>query len=193
MVWGKLVQAVSNELDISSPFIVIKTKKGEEIIIDSEDYDLLANKAWYLDSDGYASTTVWNPTTKRNAKVRMHRLLMNVTDSRIIVDHKNRNRVDNRKDNLRIATRAENNRNSKARNGCSSKYKGVSYHPKKKKFFVRIQDKHVGYFTNEIAAANMYNIKAKELYGDFAYVNDCLYMDYEEVLKHKCVKTTKTE
>lgn len=77
---------------------------GKCAIVDPEDYDLLMRYSWYY-RDGYALATI------RDKEVRMHRFIMDETDPEIVIDHVNRNRLDNRKANLRRLTPLENANN----------------------------------------------------------------------------------
>lgn len=107
----------------------------------------------------------------------MHRLLINPKDNEI-VDHRNNNPLDNQKHNLRIADNSGNTRNAKKTSKkTTSKYKGVSFNKPSKSWKVGIFSKesgkeHLGYYSNEIAGALAYNKRAKELFGEFAYLND---------------------
>jgi len=105
---------------------VIYTKKGEEIFVDDCDYDLVSGFYWCLDNYGYARRAI-----KHNRKwttQKIHRLIMNVTDPKIHVDHINGNKLDNRKENLRLCTNAENCRNQKVAKNSQSGIKGLYYH-----------------------------------------------------------------
>lgn len=88
-----------------------------------------------------------------------------------IVDHINRNRLDNRKSNLRLCDNALNQQNSTARKG-SSRFKGVSFHKKRQKFLVqfRFQNKFyfVGWFDDEEDAARAYDDRLCEVAGSLA-------------------------
>lgn len=88
------------------------------------------------------------------------------------VDHKNLNKDDNRWDNLREATNAENGRNrSKLRNNSKSELKGVSWHKHIKKWCasIRVDRKliHLGYFNTPEEAHASYKVAAIELHGEF--------------------------
>ncbi len=99
------------------------------------------------------------------------------TASGLVVDHINHNGLDNRKENLRICTVAENCRNSRPskRKNKLSKYKGVSFDKKRKVYRVLIwhnkKQYFLGTFKNETEAAKAYDRKARELFGEFAYLN----------------------
>jgi HNH endonuclease len=134
--------------------------------VDKEDFDLLNQYKWSLNVYGYAYR---NYSVKNGGM--MHRLIMKCPkDSE--VDHINHNPLDNRKENLRVCSRAENARNSNKKVG-SSIYKGVmKFQGKwraKIKFFYK--DIHIGMFDNEFDAAQAYDLKAKELFGNFAKLN----------------------
>lgn len=96
------------------------------------------------------------------------------------LDHINRIRDDNRIENLRESTQSQNVGNSRkprTMNGkrCSSKYKGVSWDKQHKKWasYIMIKRKkiHLGLFNSEKKAANIYDEKAIELFGEFAKLN----------------------
>jgi hypothetical protein len=91
-------------------------------------------------------------------------------------DHINHNGLDNRKANLRQATRAQNCWNKRKQKGShSSKYKGVSWLSREKKWQARIQANgrkiFIGSFKNEIDAAKAYDRAAKKYYKEFASLN----------------------
>ena len=91
-----------------------------------------------------------------------------------LVDHRNSDPKDNRRENLRLATFAENVRNrSKWQRKTTSRYLGV-YREKggrRKKWAAQIRHKKLGRFDNEIEAAKAYDREARKLYGDFAHLN----------------------
>ena len=83
-------------------------------------------------------------------------------------------RGNNRIENLRLATRTQNNVNRFYNKGVS-KYQGVVYHTKNKKWIAQIgydnKGLYIGSFENEEDAARAYDKKAVELFGEFAYTN----------------------
>lgn len=91
-------------------------------------------------------------------------------------DHINHNGLDNRKANLRPATRAQNSYNRKKyANNSYSKYKGVSFKKKGQKWSAQIsinnKMKFLGYFHREKDAAKAYDAAARKLHGEFASLN----------------------
>ena len=95
----------------------------------------------------------------------------------LMADHINRNKFDNRRVNLRIATKAENSRNKgKTKTACSSRFKGVcwdkDYHKWRSAITVNYVKKFIGLFDDEISAAQAYNDAALSHFGAFACLND---------------------
>lgn len=107
--------------------------------------------------------------------VRMHRLIMGALPGQI-VDHINGDGLDNRRENLRIVSRAQNNQNARCFTGAS-KFKGVAKHHYTHKWRAYIsvggRQVHLGFFTEELAAARAYNKAALEYFGDYAKLNGC--------------------
>ncbi len=104
----------------------------------------------------------------------MHRLIANAP-AHLLVDHIDHDGLNNRKANLRLCSIAQNNQNSRPNRNAASKYKGVSWAQSCRKWFARIRPNrktiYLGLFTDEIEAALAYDRKAKELFGEFAYLN----------------------
>jgi len=96
-------------------------------------------------------------------------------NSKLLVDHKNRDSMDNRRCNLRFATKGQNNMNQSGRSGASSKYKGVSWYKPKKcwRGMIKVEGKNksLGYFESEAEAAKAYDEAARKYHGEFAYQN----------------------
>ena len=113
---------------------------------------------------------------KKRLYINMHREIINPPYP-LVVDHINRNSLDNRKANLRPATQAQNSINRKyiKPKNSSSKYKGVTWHKRIKKWQIQICfngiHKTIGYFHDEIEAAKAYDEAAKKYHGDFAVLN----------------------
>ena len=89
------------------------------------------------------------------------------------IDHKNGNKTDNRISNLHIISASHNAQNRKASKNSTSQYLGV--HKEKNKWRSAIKQNGIRYnlgnFNNENDAAEAYNKKALELYGENAFIN----------------------
>jgi hypothetical protein len=142
-------------------------------MVDDEDFPLLNRHTWRVDVKGYVVTNFCGTT------VRIHRFILNPSNNDQ-VDHINLDKLDNRKENLRICNNALNQANTAKReyvNGkrTSSKYKGVHWRKDMNKWCARISHMNtriqLGFFDNEEDAAIAYNKKALELWGDFARIN----------------------
>ncbi len=155
----------------------IKLTQGKVALVDDEDFEYLNQFKWYAYKSRntfYAGRKLRLGVNKR-AIIIMHREILGLKDSEIKGDHIDHNGLNNQRYNLRIATNAENCKNQKPREGCSSKYKGVSWHKRDKIWSVGIRinerRKHIGYFEDEIEAAKAYDKMAKLHFGEFACLN----------------------
>jgi hypothetical protein len=148
---------------------------GGYTLVDESDYDYLSPFTWSRATVGYAVRHEGGKT------IYMHRSVMGLAEGDgMYVDHINRDMLDNRKSNLRVCTKSQNQCNQKPKkklDGTSqSKYKGVSIRPSKSSKPWRCRIAYKGktitkYFTTEIEAAKEYNRLAREVHGEFAYVN----------------------
>lgn len=158
--------------------IITSPKYGtHEVLVDEEDFDLLSKYKWgvvSLKGNIYASTCI----TRVN-KVLMHRMIMGLSGKKmkkIIVDHIDHNTINNQKNNLRKCSTAQNCRNSKLSKNSTTKYKGVYFNKKIKRYqvFITINRKHISggpSFTSKNAAAERYNELAVIHHGEFAKLN----------------------
>ncbi|QMV33173.1 hypothetical protein 23F_00011 [Ralstonia phage Gerry] len=149
----------------------IKTKKGEVILVDDEDFDWLNQWRWWLCNKGYARRSYKGEDGKL-VTIQMHRLIAGVTDPSIQVDHKNGNRLDNSRENLRRCIIAENVRNRKMHAGKSTGFKGVYAHRSGGNFHARItfdgRARYLGTFETPELAHEFYCLAADMLHGEFA-------------------------
>jgi hypothetical protein len=151
----------------------IPLTKGKVALVDDEDFEELSKHKWFYCAIGYA---VRNKSKKIPGLVRciyMHREIMNCPQE-MIIDHVDHDTLNNQKSNLRICTYSQNlvNRLKYIRSEKSSNYKGVDYCNKSgNKWRVRVWNKHIGYYETELEAALVYDKIAKEIYGEFAYLN----------------------
>ncbi len=162
-------------LDQGDGTYLIPVTRGEYALIDADDWLLIKDYAWQLKSDSknkYAKTTIKVNGDKINLK--MHRVILGLSDPAIHVDHINHNGLDNRRCNIRLCNSNTNSHNTRPRGGTSI-YKGVFYQKRTGSYvsYITVNKKklHIGCFKNEIEAAKSYDEKAKEFFGEFAYLN----------------------
>jgi len=160
---------------------------GHKVLVDDDLYPYLSSFDWFV-YDGYV---IRRATVNGKAKlIRMQREVVGCEDPSLEVDHINGNRLDNRRCNLRVCTKSQNLANrTKKDPKATSKYKGVRYLKTHGYYQVRVtKDKvtyTIGHYTNELAAANMYNHAARTIHGEFYRPNDVMYMSVEECEKYR--------
>lgn len=122
-------------------------------IVDAADADFVNQWRWSLRSGGY----VHRGTNSRGHYFLHRELLGCVEGDGVVVDHINRNRLDNRRSNIRATTKQGNGQNSSSQRGKSSQYRGVHWSKTSKCWIVQVKvdgrAKHIGRFTDEEEAA----------------------------------------
>jgi hypothetical protein len=173
------VESIRTDEIIDGKFKRIPLGEGVYTVVDIKNYEVLINLCrWYFSASGYVVGNI--KVDGVFSQIPMHRFIMGLPPQHFEVDHINNNRLFNVEDNLRICTRQENARNIRAYDKDKhSKYKGVTKN--NDKWESRIKHKgrlyRIGLFTDEVAAANGYNFFAKLLFGEYANLNECPYMD----------------
>lgn len=143
-----------------------KYGKGKFAIIDEEDYNIISKYGWFYHpnnwpdtKEGYACATKRENITNKPKTLRMHKLILNCPKG-MEIDHINRNKLDNRKCNLRICTKSENRHNVGVRSNSTSGIKGISFHKLTNKWQARIQINKkritIGLFDNKNIALQEY-------------------------------------
>lgn len=140
--------------------IPVKIKDGSVIaLVDDADFARLSAYSWWVSGSGYAKRTgVW-----------MHR---DVLSTPLQVDHINGNKLDNRRENLREATRSQNQAHRGAQKNSKSGVKGVSQRGSKWRAFIQVKGRTLwlGSFGTKEEAADAYRVAALRHYGEFAGV-----------------------
>lgn len=114
----------------------IKLTRGKVTLVDAEDFEWLNQWKWYCDARGYAVRDAGGRENRKH--IKMHRLLNN-TPRGFVTDHINRNKLDNRKANLRTATSSTNLFNRGLNKNNKSGYKGVVWREDTKRWTARIK------------------------------------------------------
>lgn len=148
--------------------VILCNKNKQEkarALISLEDIEKVGQYRWCVNGKGYVCN--------RNMGY-LHQFIKNPSEG-MVVDHKNHNKLDNRRDNLRLCTQDDNCKNlSKASNNTSG-YKGVSYDKGMDKYRAKIVCDGIVYYldchVDKISAARAYDRRAIELYGEYANTN----------------------
>ena len=145
-------------------------------LIDKEDFKKLNKKGNYFCNTEHGYIVIKNYLGFKDGKAKykevyLHRMIMS-PPSKMQVDHINGNKLDNRRKNLRLCTAGDNSRNKAQFKG---KYKGVYLNKKSNKWVAQITFNYkvmnLGTYKKIEDAALAYNKKAKELHGNFAFIN----------------------
>jgi hypothetical protein len=148
----------------------IDLTNGGQAVIDDEDYARVSAHRWCRSRNGYAYST-----GPKRETLYLHRLVVGASGGEQ-VDHKNRDRLDCRRENLRKVTSAQNLMNKSISKVNTSGYKGVSFDKRRNKWRSRIKlngkELNLGYYSTREDAARAYNGMAAELFGEYACLND---------------------
>lgn len=143
--------------------------QGQVALVDDEDFELVSKHKWYAAKRGYR---FYAQRRVNRRIVQMHRLLTKAPTG-LEVDHINGNTLDNRRSNLRLATRSQNEWNRNKQSNNTSGFKGVIFSEGKYKARIRVFKKlyFLGSFEEKEKAALAYNNAAKKYHGEFANLN----------------------
>jgi len=153
----------------------IRLTQGYLTLVDDEDFEYLSQWKWYAIRTGRNMYATRNESSLQKKTIYMHREIIGNIENGFGVDHIDHNSLNNQRSNLRVASRAENLRNSRSGIGSSSKYIGVSFYKMYRKWRAQImvngKNKHIGYFESEIDAAKARDKSAIIHHKDFANLN----------------------
>lgn len=148
----------------------IPLTKGYFAIVDDEDYDMLVRDyKWCISHSGKSDRkkAVARVHGGKGTLCSMHRVVANAPKG-MDVDHINRNTLDNRRSNLRVCTRSQNNANRPKRSG---EFKGVHFDKAKSYWVAQAASRYIGRFSSAVDAAVAYDLAAIKHFGEFALTN----------------------
>lgn len=165
----------------------IPLTRGKAALVDAEDYEELSKHNWQFSTTiGYAVGQIRYSDDKYSEKILMHRYIMG-TGEGLHTDHINGDKLDNRKENLRICTPSENFVNRgicKKRN--KSGYKGVYWSERDKMYQVTMRKNsktyYVGMYKDIDEAIKMYDFWIVQMWGEYARPNR---FNWEDVVSIK--------
>jgi len=163
----------------------IKTKSGETVKVDDLDFDFLNQFTWYLEKGNTRGTEYARAYTNKKW-VKMHRLIMGVTDPKLLVDHMDHNGLNNQRDNLRVCTNSQNQMNRRSAFGKSG-YIGVTKRRDglfSAAVYVKKKYCHLGYYKDEIIAAKVRDFAAILVYREFGTYNDVEPLRDNDLIEH---------
>lgn len=147
-----------------------KNGKGKYILLD-DGFEYLAQKKWWVNG-GYAYRTEY--VHGKDRTIHLHRLIIPRVDG-LFIDHINRNRLDNRRANLRLCNPVESAQNRGVSKRNTSGYKGVSWNTARREWLstIVVNGRFVfgGWHKDIKEAAKAYNKLSKKYAGEFAYQN----------------------
>lgn len=159
----------------------IPLTKGMVALVDDEDYERLSRYKWHIRMH---RNTFYARRRQRLADGKkrdyfMHSFIIDAPHG-LVIDHRDGNGLNNCRENLRLATFAQNGQNSSKRRFLRSqrpsRFKGVSWSLSNNKWAAKIRagggkPKHLGYFDSEYDAALFYDIAAAKHFGEYARFN----------------------
>ena len=167
----KITQKKLNKYDLSGEYGIGYTSKNEIFKFDLEDYDKIKDYTWYMSNNGYIVSHE-TENNKQNGLI-MHRLIMNITDPDICVDHIYHDKTDNRKSQLRITNNQQNQFNHIIKGNNTSGETGVYWHKNRNKWeaLIGYNEKiiYLGMFDNKEDAINARKEAEIKYYGEYRY------------------------
>lgn len=157
-----------NTYDLSMEYGIGWTSNtNEEFYFDLENYESIKDYCWFANTAGYIYAII------DGKHIALHRLIMEVNDSTVYIDHINHNKKDNRKTNLRYADTSKNQMNKKTMNNNTSGVAGVYWEEKLNKWHAQIvynkKTYNLGRYDNFEDAVKARKEAEEKYFGDFSY------------------------
>ena len=155
---------------------IIPLTQGYVTLVDNDIYELFCGFRWHVHrwrNYLYAARNIFN--REKYVLSKMHREIFQLSPNEGIVDHINKNTLDNRRENLRVTTKSMNAYNRKFQSNNTSGYRGVHWVTRDKiwRTHINVTCRRIwcGNFNNLIQAAKAYDIVATKYLGDSAILN----------------------
>ncbi len=164
-------------------------------LISPEDYEKVIKIKWHLHidkwktQDGIIEKKYVNGALN-NKHIRLHSFILGKAEKGFVIDHINGDGLDNRRENLRFITYAQNSQNKKK---SKNKYYGIVYREDINKWQVSANKKYLGCYNNELDAAKAYDCHVLKLYGESAKTNGLVNINETNTITayEKKAKTTE--
>lgn len=157
--------------------VQIPLTQGQFALVDDEDYELVSAYKWCAHRQPHRASGMYNAvhTLPTGKTLLMHRLIMN-PPNRVMIDHIDRNPLNNQRSNLRPANHSTNGANTGLKRNNKSGYKGVHWEKGREKWSAQLKTKekyhHLGRYDTAKEAALAYNQAALTHFGEFASINE---------------------
>jgi hypothetical protein len=174
-------EAINQALEVAPR--EIRLNNGMVALVDAADFNTLSQFKWqargrgnYVHASRSINSDLRAPNKRHRRTEQMHRVIMGVTDPRVFVDHRDGDRLNNQRSNLRVCSNQQNQGNQgKPSPGRTSQFKGVSLNKESGKWRAQIKSYgraiHLGLFADEVEAARAYDLAAIAHFGEFARLN----------------------
>lgn len=149
----------------------IPLTQGQFAIVDDEDFEDLNKNKWFA-SYSDITKSFYAKRSHKGTTIYMHRQIMK-PEKGVCIDHINHNTLNNKKNNLRVATVSQNAMNQGMRKTNTSGFKGVSWDKRRSKWVAQIKankkGKHLGYFSNIEDAVEARRKAEAKYYGEYLH------------------------